>query len=131
MYGDNPNNRILGSCPICQHVIRQAYGDKVHKVGYCTGCGLEYGNLVNRVRYGTPKKVITDVEIQRMINEAYGVLIQHHPRLSATILLKCIDVVSIRMTGYGCPDIPVWKFKRWGYEITAGYITRLDKGETQ
>ena len=128
MYGDNPNTRILGTCPVCQHVIRMAYGDKVHKVAYCTGCGLEYGNLVGRVRYGLPKKVITDLEVQRMLNEAYAALIKHEPRLQVQILVQCMNVVSVRMTGYGCPDIPLWKFKKWGYSITAGYITRDVKG---
>jgi len=129
MYGDNPNNRILGTCPVCQHVIREAYGDKVHKVAYCTGCGLEYGALPNRVRYRIPHKVITDLEVQRMINEAYGALIQCHPKLEVVVLVKCVDIVSRRMTGYGCPDIPVWKFKNWGYDIVAGYIIRRDGGE--
>jgi hypothetical protein len=129
MYGDNPNNRILGTCPICQHVIRLAFGDKVHKVGYCSGCGLEYGNP-GQARYGIPKKVITDVEVQRMINEAYGQLIQHHPRLKVQIIINAIDKVSIRMTGYGCPSVPVWKLRKWGYDVVAGYIIRMEREES-
>jgi hypothetical protein len=111
-------------------VIRLAYRDKYHTVGYCTGCGLEYGNP-GQQRYGIPQKVITMVEVRRLLNEAYGTLVIHEPRLKMNVLMKCLDMAAIRMTGYGIPSIPTYRLKQWRYEIVAGYITRMDTGETE
>jgi hypothetical protein len=125
---DISNNVILGCCPVCHCVIKRAYKDKVHNVGYCTGCGLEWGNPEQR-RYGLPQKVITRVEMRRMLNEAYGQLSPHEPHLEVRTLMRCMQLVAVRMTGYSIPDLTVRQLREWGYDVTAGYITKRVEGE--
>jgi hypothetical protein len=122
------NERIMGYCPFCHSVVRQAYRDKLQKVGYCTGCGLEYGNTLDQC-WGVHKKVITNVELRRLVNEAYGQLSKESDRLDAQVFIQCLNLASLRMTGYGIPDIPVRTLNTWGYDVVAGYITRRKTSE--
>lgn len=122
--------KIMGTCPVCHHVIVLDYRDKIHHVGHCTGCGLEYGNPMGLPAHSAPKKVLTDIEVHRMLNEAYGQLVEHEPRLKASTVVTCMNKVAVRMTGHSVPDIPIWKLSRWGYDVVAGYITRRESGES-
>lgn len=120
--------RIIGYCPICQRTVLLAYRDKYQKVGYCTGCGLEYGNTLEE-RWGIPKKVITEVELRRLVNEAYGVLSKQEKTIKIQTFVQTLNLASTRMTGYGIPDVPVRTLNRWGYDVVAGYITRRETAE--
>lgn len=122
------NARIIGYCPVCHSTVRLAYRDKFQKVGYCTGCGLEYGNTLTE-RWGTRKKVITDVELRRLVNEAYGVLSKQEQRLRVQVFIQTLNLASVRMTGYEIPDIPVRTLNRWGYDVVAGYIVKRETSE--
>ena len=127
MNHDIQGNIILGCCPVCHGLIRRSYGDKYHTVGYCEGCGLEYGNPSIWRRYGTPKKVVNNRYIKMLLDDAYNQLVVTEPYLDVQTMVNCLDIVAKRTTGYGCPDIPLWKLKSWGYVVVAGNLVRMVK----
>jgi hypothetical protein len=122
------NARIIGYCPVCHSIVRLSFRDKFQTVGYCTGCGLEYGNTLSE-RWGTRRKVITEVELRRLVNEAYGELSKIEKRLKIQTFVQTLNLASTRMTGYGIPDIPVRTLNRWGYDVVAGYIVKRETSE--
>lgn len=122
------NKRIIGYCPLCQRTVLLEYRDKYQKVGFCSGCGLEYGNTLEH-RWGVRKKVITMVELRRLVNEAYGTLSKEEKRLKVQTFIQTLDLASVRMTGYGIPDVPVRLLNRWGYDVVAGYIVKRETSE--
>jgi len=124
MNHDIRKNVITGMCPVCHSVIRKTYSDKYHNVCYCTGCGLEYGNPGMWRRYGTPKKVLNNQHIKALLDDAYNQLVDKEPYLDVQIIVNCLDIVAKQQTGYGCPDIPLWKLHSWGYEVVSGNLVR-------
>lgn len=124
MNHDIRKNVIIGCCPVCHGIIRKCYNDKFHTVGYCEGCGLEYGNPTMWKRYGTPKKVVSNADVKALLDDAYNQLVVKEPYLRVQTVVNCLDVAMKQTTGYGCPDIPLWKFRSWGYDVVAGNLVR-------
>ena len=126
MNHDIRKNVIIGCCPVCHGVIRVSYHDKVHKVGYCEGCGLEYGNPTMWKRYGAPRKTIKMWEVRMLLDDAYNQLSITEPYLEMQRVMNMLDLASKRTTGYGCPDITRRMLKSWGYDVVNGILVKQE-----
>jgi len=111
-WGKGP---IMGRCPKCGHDVMMIYGDRIFKVGHCTGCGIDSKGVL-------PKEVGDHALVRKIIDEAYLEVSKHRMHIPTREFFQVVNILCVRRLQGHCPTLSVKELEEWGYDITGDTI---------